>query len=200
MPHGDRESSDRRSGYAVLNLPLNRTSNRIGPVEHDGGKPFNRGSAHDRSDCGGVAVVPRASVLEVDDKGIHIREHRSGRWMESYTVVQQIDRDTGGRVGLLAALGRYVNIDDTTEPMLRRENCCDPKPGGDQAIEIALALSVHAGLVCHQTDPTIADQVEAVGQQYLDSRAHSCRAGCGGRSGSGSGAARTCDAPSPESQ
>src|SRR5580765_3422978 len=100
MPHGDRKSCDRRFGYAVLNIPLNRTSNRVRPVEHDRGKPLLRGGTHDGGDCGRIGVVASPSILEVDDKDVHIRQHGSGWRMEPYTIVQQVDGETGGRVGL----------------------------------------------------------------------------------------------------
>ena len=122
--------------------------------------------------------------------------------MESYTIVQEVDRETGRGVGLLPALRRSIDINDPAEPVLRRENCCDPSPRGDQPVEITPALSVHPRLIGHQTDSAVAYQVQAVGQQDLDARAHPLQ----GRTGTGTEArfgpriVRAADIPPPQSQ
>ena len=202
MPHGDRESCDRRRGDAVLNIPLNRTSNRIRPVEHDRGKPPHGRGTHDGGDCGRIGVIPRPGILEIDDKNINIRQHGSGRRMESNPIVQQVDWETGRRVGVLPALRRNVDIDDTAESVLRRENCCDPGSRCDQAVEITLASGVHPRLVGHQTDPAVAYQVETIGQQDLDGRAYAerRRTATDTKAAFGLRIGRAADAPPQQSQ
>src|ERR687890_2449726 len=82
VSHGDRESCNSRSSNAVLNVPLNRTTNRIRPVKHDRGKLPRRGSAHNGRDRGWVGVVPRTGILKVDHEGVYICEHRGGWRMQ----------------------------------------------------------------------------------------------------------------------
>jgi hypothetical protein len=88
--------------------------------------------------------------------------------MKPYAIVQQVHRHPGGRVGLLAALGRNIDIDRSPESVLGRKNCGDPKPFAEQPVEIAGAVSVYPGLIGHETDPAITDQVQAVLKQDVD--------------------------------
>src|SRR5438093_7905717 len=118
MPHRDRESRDRRSGRAVLNVPLNRTADWIGPVEHDHGEPPPSGGFHDRRDGGWVGVIARSGVLEVDHENVYLRKHRGRGRMEPYTIVQQVDGRARSGVRLLPALGRDVDVNAAPEPVL----------------------------------------------------------------------------------
>jgi hypothetical protein len=111
--------------------------------------------------------------------------------MKAYSIVQQVNRQPGSRVDFLTGCGCLVHINGATKSVLRRENCCDPSPCGDEAVEIAPPISVDPRLIGHQPDSAIVDQIQAVGQQDFDSRTNSwwrrggtaIVSGCGPRTG-----------------
>ena len=111
MPHGDREPRDRRGSNAVLNIPLYRTSYRIGPIEHHNRKAPSYGTSHDRRDRSRIAVIARSDILEIHQENVHVLQHRGRRWVEPYAIMQQVDRDPGGGVPFLPGIRRDVYVD-----------------------------------------------------------------------------------------
>ena len=67
VAHRKREPSHRRRTDAVLHVPLNRTADRVGSIEHHHREPPPSRGTHDRSHGGRIGVIAGAHILEVDD-------------------------------------------------------------------------------------------------------------------------------------
>jgi hypothetical protein len=63
--------------------------------------------------------------------------------------------------------------------MLGAEQGYELNPSRPQSRHIADSLRIDPGLVCHQSDPTVADQVQAVGEQDRNSGMHPSPGGPG---------------------
>src|SRR5438309_1533972 len=149
-------------------------ADRVRAVRHDDPLAAARGFAHHEHRARGIGVVPGADVLQVDHDDVDAVQDREIGWARR--GVEAVNWKPGGRVH---GVGEPRAVLFAAEPVLGAEQHRQPITAGEQAVDVAAALTVDAGLVREQGQPLAGEQVRRVGQQDLDSRAHLSRGGRG---------------------
>src|SRR3989475_951699 len=158
-----------------LHVPLqHHAADRVWAVRHDDPLAATRRLAHQEHGGGRIAVVPGADVLQIDHNRIDAVQH--GEVGRARRGVEAVNWKPGGRVH---GVGEPRAVLRAAESVLGTEQRRHAMAAGDQALYVAAALTVDAGLVREQGQPLAGEQVRRVGQQDLDSRAHLSRGGRG---------------------